>query len=266
MQKKQSHISLVEEYFDNHTQAWHDLYKPKQANDIVNRKNIAIAFLSKFLESRGKVLDAGCGAGLVAMQMVQQGFFVHGIDISKEMIDRCEKTFTKNGTDKSKYRFTVGGVYDSGISRDSLDGVIGLGFLQYQDDEQEALTCFQEILKPGGILVLSGPIKRKISNLFGLADILSTRARKSQERKAVLAISVNYYSLSRFKRLLNSSGFTLLYYKRKVFNFCLPRQFNKLVYLVGGEGVLRRAFERISSFLPVDRFANDIIIVARKDG
>ena len=266
MHKQKNHIDLVEEYFDSHTQAWYDLYKPQQVNDIVNRKDIAVAFLQKFLESRGKILDAGCGAGMVAMEIVKQGFFVQGIDISKEMIELCEENFTKNGIDKSSYLFTVGGVLDSGIPRDSLDGILGLGFIQYQKDERKAVDCFQTILKPGGILVLSCPIKRKISNLFGLADILSPSARKSQERKAVLAISVNYYSLSRFKRLLNSSGFTLLDYKRHGFNFWLPRPFNKLVDLIGGEDVLRRALERISSFLPVDRFANDIIIVARKDG
>jgi predicted TPR repeat methyltransferase len=41
--------------------------------------------------SGGRILDAGCGPGLVAEALLQAGFRVVGIDLSAEMIARARK-------------------------------------------------------------------------------------------------------------------------------------------------------------------------------
>ncbi|NIV98763.1 hypothetical protein GWN26_06280, partial [Candidatus Saccharibacteria bacterium] len=64
------HTDLVQQYFDNNAQSWHDYYQSEQSltNMILqDRMHIGLSFLTKYLPPKQglKVLDAGCGSGLV---------------------------------------------------------------------------------------------------------------------------------------------------------------------------------------------------------
>ena len=223
--------------------------------------------MCKYLKPGSKVLDAGCGAGIVALDLVQKGFFVHGMDISKEMIDLCEQNFSESRIHRSKYLFTVGNAIDNDLADSSFDGILALGFLEYQKNEKEALESLRRVLRPGGILVCSGPIKVRITNLFGLGLLVENICSKAYIRNPYM---INMYSLSRFNKLLESSGFTLIDYKRHGYADFYPiiwlsRLLHKEVIGSRGKLFLHHAFTRISNFLPVDRFANDIIVVARRN-
>jgi 2-polyprenyl-3-methyl-5-hydroxy-6-metoxy-1,4-benzoquinol methylase len=253
MSIKNSHIDLVKTHFDINAQMWKDLYYNfNKSNEIVlsNRKNISVAFLCKYLKHNSKILDAGCGAGIVAMDIVQKGFFVHGIDISPKMIEICNQTFSQKEIDTCKYLFSVGNLVDIDFPDNFFDGIIALGFLEYQKDEHEILKRFRKIIRPGGVLICSGPTKIRLSNYFRL------RAKKVSK-----SISINKYSLSRFKMLMKHSGFNLIDYKRHGYS-----NFMNLNRFFGSKGdiLLYRIFTKLSTFLPIQRWANDIIVVAVK--
>lgn len=262
-----NHIDHVKAHFDLNAQVWSDLYhRFNNPNDIVlyNRKNLALSFLCKYLNHNSKILDVGCGAGIFAIDAVDKGFFVHGIDISPKMIKLCEQTFSNKGIDPSKYLFSIGNFVDFDFPDEYFDAVIALGFLEYQNDEQEILKRFRKIIKPTGILICSGPIKIKFSNYFGLGALLykSYKTIGSKLSKNIgKPISVNKYSLSRFKMLMQSIGFDLVDYNRHGYaNFII---LNKLIG-TKGDFLLYRFFTNLSNYLPIDRWANDIIVVAVK--
>lgn len=277
MQLKTDHIGRVETHFDKYSKTWHDLYeKPRIANDhvLIDRKNISVDFLCKYLADGAKILDAGCGTGTASMDAVQKGFVVHGMDISKEMIKRCDRRFSLGNIDPSKYHFTVGDAVEADLPENSFDGIIALGLLEYQKDERKMLEGFHKLLRAGGILIVTGPINIKISNLFGLAntyfvtkDKIKSRLKKMIGRGALTppnpaaSLSVNKYSLSRIKNLLEPR-FTLIDFKRHGYaNFIFLRSLrsrNKI------EWILHPALSRMATWLPIDRFANDIVVVARK--
>lgn len=264
---KNNHIDFVKKNFDIKAQMWKDLYhKLNKANYIVlnNRKHISVAFLCKYLKPNSKILDAGCGTGIVAIDIVEKGFFVHGVDISPKMIELCNQTFSQKGIDTSKYLFSVGNLLDIDFPDNSFDAIMALGFLEYQKDEHELLKRFQKIIRPGGVLICSGPIRIGVSNYFGLGTLLyrgyKTIGRKLS-KKIVKPVGINAYSLARFKMLMESNGFNLIDYKRHGYaNFIL---LNKLIGSKG-EILLYRIFTKLSTFLPIDRWANDIIVVAVK--
>ena len=273
MQKQNRHIDNVKIHFNRNALCWNDLYqKCAIVNDIVldNRKNICVSFLQKYLKSDSKILDAGCGAGLVALEVVQKGFFIHGIDISLPMIKYCEQNFLKSGIPSSKYLFTLGNIIDIDFPKGTFDGIIALGFLEYQENESQVLEYFHKILRPGGKLIISGPIKIKISNFFGLAILLrkiysAIKLKVNKDYSGYKPVSINKYSLSRFKKLLKYTGFTLIDYKRHGYsNFeIIEGIYLKKVIGYRGERFLFNMFNKISDIIPIDRFANDIIVVGR---
>jgi hypothetical protein len=67
--------------------------------------------------------------------------------------------------------------------------------------------------------------------------------------------------LKRFKMLMSSNGFNLIDYRRHGYaDFVFLNKF------IGSEGdiLLYRFFTKLSTFIPVEKWANDIIVVAVK--
>src|SRR5262245_20899468 len=167
-----SHLDLVENYFDQNAGEWSDLYRRVQrVNDIVlaDRKNTAVEQLSSRVPAGGRILDAGCGAGLAALDLAKRGYFVHGVDVAAKMLDLARRNLTENGIPANRFELSCGDVAGLGLAAGSFDGVAALGFLQYQPEERLALRELHRLLKPGGVIVITGPARTKLSNYFGLS-------------------------------------------------------------------------------------------------
>lgn len=266
---RKSRMGLVEGYFDTQAGYWSKAYqKPELVNDfvLIDRKNIAVDFASTYLRPGSTVLDAGCGAGLTILDLVQRGFFVHGVDLSQEMIGLCRKNLTQQGIKQNDYLLTKRDVLNGDFSENSFDGILALGFLQYQKDELKSLHALHKLLKPGGILVLSGPVKIKLSQYFGLAKIYHAfrrriiRTKFPQGASVLRQISTHGYGVGRFKTLLENSNFEFLDYKGHGFvHFAILQDLTSK-----GQHFLHRFFTQLSKFLPIGRFGNDMVVAARK--
>jgi 2-polyprenyl-3-methyl-5-hydroxy-6-metoxy-1,4-benzoquinol methylase len=74
------------------------------------------------LPAGSRILDAGCGPGLVAEALLQAGYRVMGVDLSAEMIARARKRCARFGDrasfeQKSLFDPSLAGPYDGAISR-----------------------------------------------------------------------------------------------------------------------------------------------------
>ena len=260
-------IELVEEYFDTNATNWSDLYsKAERANDVVlrDRKDAAVAFLAERLAPGARVLDAGCGAGMTAIDLIARGFFVHGVDISDKMIAHCRANLEQRGVAADSFELTHGDVLQAGFADESFDAVSALGFIQYQDDEVASLRELRRILKPGGLLFVSGPVKTRISNWFGLAGLYKRvrwGATLPKGHEVLSTISDHYYTPGRMKQLLDEAGFELL--ERRGHGFV------NFAFIGGrlgfrGELALHRGLTGISRVLPISRFANDMMAFGQR--
>ena len=273
MKSEGTRIELVEGYFDENADSWSALYsKAQRANDVVlkDRKDSAVAALTKNLPSGSRILDAGCGAGLTSVDLVKQGYRVHAIDISQKMLDLCRENLSKEGCPADAYELARADLDAASFEDEAFDGIAALGFLQYQENEGATLTHLKRILKPGGVLVVTGPTKRRISNLLGLAprykalrNRLAGRAQATMpvEHQVLHKISDNYYTPGRFRELLSGAGFEVLDARGHGYaNYAILSR--RLGFK--GEMFLHRNFTRLSRVVPIGRWANDIIAVARK--
>lgn len=282
--KAPSQIELIESYFDENAEDWSDLYqKAKRVNDLVlaDRKNASIAALGDRLKPGSHVLDMGCGAGLTAVDLMQMGHSVHGIDIASKMLEQARKNFEQGGFDSSRYELSCSDLFGAKLEAESFDAVAALGFLQYQTDEEDALRELNRVLKPGGTLVITGPMEKRLANWLGysryyyglrrrLKRLLKPAPKPAPKpagaapasSEAVLyQISAHAYSYERFRRLLGEAGFQIEHCKGHGFvNFEIIGK--RLGYR--GELFLHRFFSAVAKVLPIGRWANDLIVVARK--
>jgi len=106
------------------------------------------------------VLDLGCGNGSFAKQLVARGLTVHGCDISASGVAEAQ-------IQCSGGRLFVGSGYDDLLTAvgSPVDAVVALEVVEHLYDPRRFITRVREVLRPGGVLVLSTPYHGYWKNL-----------------------------------------------------------------------------------------------------
>jgi SAM-dependent methyltransferase len=98
-----------------------------------------------------KVADLGCGTGTLSVLLAQQGYLVHGVDLSDRMIEQADRKAA--GVDPRPV-FAVGNVATPPLEPAAFDVVLSRHVLWAMRDPADALRRWMELLAPGGRLVL----------------------------------------------------------------------------------------------------------------
>jgi SAM-dependent methyltransferase len=105
-----------------------------------------------------KVLDAGCGNGMLAYRAWQRGAEVLGISIKQKEVDGCRAMFNQgHSIPESALRFENLNVYTLSGSTPQFDTVICTEVLEHIGDDRGVCARFFELLKPGGCLHVTSP-------------------------------------------------------------------------------------------------------------
>ena len=108
-----------------------------------------------------KVLDLGCGPGIMAPFYLGEGCDYHGSDISEQMIAAARERVRSD-----RASFSVGDV-EAGL--DFPDGhfdlVVALGLLEYLDRLDAGVAEIVRLTRPGGALIVSVPLRRCANNV-----------------------------------------------------------------------------------------------------
>jgi ubiquinone/menaquinone biosynthesis C-methylase UbiE len=97
-----------------------------------------------------KILDVGCGVGRDVEYLMEDGFDVIGIDISKNMISEAKKNVPKG-------KFIIMDFRKMKFKDKSFDGIWSMASLQHIDRREiiNVLKEFNRVLHNGGILYLA---------------------------------------------------------------------------------------------------------------
>jgi 2-polyprenyl-3-methyl-5-hydroxy-6-metoxy-1,4-benzoquinol methylase len=130
--------------FDN--QAAEFEHAPVQSNPRTLARLIQVADLPV----GGRVLDAGCGPGLVGEALLQAGYRVAGVDLSAEMVARARQRCARFG---ERAVFEQKSLFDASLAG-PFDGAISRFVLHHTPDPLAFIRRQAELLRPGGVLVL----------------------------------------------------------------------------------------------------------------
>jgi SAM-dependent methyltransferase len=150
-----------------------------------------IGFLSRNLSAGAKVLDVGCGRGVLLGELANRGFEVHGQEISAE---------AARGADPRAEIRVAASVADADYPDSSLDEVIIWHVLEHLPDPRASLEAVHRALKPGGRLVVAVP------------NFESAQARWTGAAWFHLDLPRHLYQFpaSALQRLLSEVGFDVL--------------------------------------------------------
>jgi SAM-dependent methyltransferase len=107
-----------------------------------------VAFLSRDLSAGARVLDIGCGRGVLLDPLMELGFEAHGIELTEEAVD---------GADPRAEIRIAGHVRDAGYADEFFEEIILWHVLEPLPDPGGTLKECCRIMKPGGRIIVSLP-------------------------------------------------------------------------------------------------------------
>lgn len=155
---------------------------------FIAQKRIAIEFLGGV---RGRLLELGCGPGIMTPELVAMGFEAHGVDVSSEMIRRARQRMRGHPLE-ARCSFSVGDIEQLTLRDASYDAVLCMGVLEYLPRYTRALAEVSRVLKPGGIAVLAVPNRASAYHLARTSYLrLRTLGRRLRGRKGPISLAHN---------------------------------------------------------------------------
>jgi SAM-dependent methyltransferase len=227
---------------------------------LAARRNIVLDSIRQRYSRRSdlKILDAGCGTGLMLQELAPFGT-VEGVDISDEALQFCRK----RGLDNVRHA----DVTHMPFPDEQFDVVTALDVLEHLDDDTAALREFRRVLKPGGRVFVFAPAHKW---LWSLQDEVSHHKRRYVMRTlrdvvmdAGLEIERQTY-VSTFLLPVIYLGRQWLKVRMKFHEFNTENN----LHPAWSNTILRNVFE---SEIPILRFMNmpfgaSLLCVARKVG
>jgi len=144
--------NIVPKFWENIAKGLNDKAYPDYYSMNGVRLKIVLDILSQ--HTKGKLLDAGCGAGHTTRIFLERGWDAVGIDFSAAMVNESRIHLQKKGFSKDFINQAF--ITDLSIFQDSyFDIVVCLGVLYYVKQDDLAYKEIYRVLKPNGVFISS---------------------------------------------------------------------------------------------------------------
>jgi 2-polyprenyl-6-hydroxyphenyl methylase/3-demethylubiquinone-9 3-methyltransferase len=168
-------------------------------------------FLEKINECKNlKILDIGCGGGLLAEEFTKLGAKVVGIDISHEAIKKAKEHANQNNLD-IKY---VAGEAERLPFSDKFDIVVCADVFEHVNNLDRCISELARILKPGGLLFYD-TINKTLLSWFSVIVVNNLMLRIQLKK---IGVNINKFSVHEWGKLIKPKELYRLFDKYHINN------------------------------------------------
>ena len=190
-------------------------------------------FIAEQVDSYGaespKVLDVGCGNGIISIALGSLGYQVTGIDIDPDSIEFAKKNNPYDNVD-----FVVMNVEDE-LLNEKFDIVICSEVIEHLYQPTKFLMHIREKIRPGGMVIIT------VTNGYGPREMLMTRPMQFLTKKGF------GNQLLKLKKLLGYKGATVQSSNPDLTHVKFFR-LSALIKTMGELGFDREAFGKADAF------------------
>lgn len=174
-------LTYVQEYFSRYAERWNQGHYNTDrwpSTYPIGQRRVEVT-LEKVVESlgraNGRLIDLGCGGGVLCVHAARLGFDVVGIDIAEGMLDEARKLAEsvtaradQTGEHCGHIDLRCCDVLQNDLETGSADAVTALGLIEYLPSDVPFFAEASRLLRQGGVLVLSA--RNRLFNLTSLND------------------------------------------------------------------------------------------------
>lgn len=201
---------LVTKHFQATAKEWLRLYSRKDVYAWMYqyRRDVVLQLVDSLgLPARERLLEVGCGPGLVAVELARQGYSVYGIDVAPAMIELTRQLAAESGV---AVQTLVSDVCGMPFPDRTFRLVLAVGVTEWINPLEPAINELARAVAPGGYLIVTTDNRWALYRLLDpvlnpLLDPLKKLMRRS-ERKPRPTV----YSRRRFNVALENSGLCLI--------------------------------------------------------
>lgn len=129
---------------------------------------LRLNWIDERVSLKGKrVLDVGCGGGILAESMARRGADVLGIDLAEKSLKVAELHKLEAGVNNVNYQF-VSAEQLAGEQQNTFDVVTCLEMLEHVPDPAQTIQACADLCKPGGWLFFSTINRNPKSFVFAI--------------------------------------------------------------------------------------------------
>jgi len=248
-------ISRRQNWFDDSYSEWEDQYADQGLRGRQVRKRMELAYeylCEERLPPGARILDLGCGPGIIAEKISSGNYQVSCVDFSPEMLLRARERLKGSGCKPAAY--IQADAQSLPFKTGTFDAVLCIGVVSWVEDPDMLLNETARVLRPGGILIITAINMLSIENLFDplfwWRSLLPSNLR-AKMRDIVGTAVVNkgkdgylnkyQFRLRYFDRMLESAGFKKT--RWRTIKYGHFRLFKRRLFPVFAEVAIDRAFE-----------------------
>jgi len=160
VEPRQEAASTTGDYFDRQASGWTERYN--RGSHFRERLETVLEWIKD--QPLGlRLLDYGCGSGVLLGPLVQMGHTLTGVDVSVGMLASARRTLQAAAVPAE--RFTLERLdedFQGEYLKQTYDGIICLGVIEYLARPRDLLTRLVDRMEPGGVMILSFPNRSSI--------------------------------------------------------------------------------------------------------
>ena len=179
----------IDDAFDTSSSYWRDVYGEHTFLAAVygDRQAAALAWIDALGLPRGAaILEVGCGAGFLTVDLARRGYRVHAIDSSDAMVASTRARIAEAGV-AGNAAASVDDVHHLSACDGAYAAVVALGVLPWLHAPERAVRELARVVAPGGAVIVTAdnrarlnfvldprfnpvvvyPVKRRVKALLG---------------------------------------------------------------------------------------------------
>jgi ubiquinone/menaquinone biosynthesis C-methylase UbiE len=174
----------VDRYFDASVNYWQTVYGQQELQGLVYRRRMetVAAWAAELgLPPGAAALDAGCGAGLMSVELARRGFSVTGTDSSPAMVQAASTRAAEQGL-ADRVMVREADVHRLPFGDGEFALIVALGLLPWLHAPTRAIAEFARVLAPGGRIIISADNHYRLNRLVEPRELPLLRPLRSVKR------------------------------------------------------------------------------------
>jgi ubiquinone/menaquinone biosynthesis C-methylase UbiE len=152
--EQQNEINL---YFQREVEYWKDIYTRRSLSAAIyqQRHERVLQWIEQLgLDAGSQVLEIGCGAGFLALELAKRKFNVHAVDVVEAMVQQTRK-HVKEAKMTERVSVDVGDIASLEFQDGSFDFVLAIGVIPWVEQPDRAIQEMVRVLKSGGYVIFT---------------------------------------------------------------------------------------------------------------